>query len=266
MSNIYSTNLLKNIEPLRSQIINHPLYQEIKDLKDVAEFMCFHVFAVWDFMSLLKALQRELTCVTIPWYPKGDAETRFLINEIVAGEESDVDENGKRISHFELYLEAMQQIGAETAGIERFLESLVKTSDVRSQIAGSSIPTAARSFTNFTFRIIEENKPHVLAAVFTFGREDLIPDMFLSLVGDLESRFPDKISILKYYLHRHIEIDGDEHSHLALSMTEKLCGEDEIKWQEAENAVISALESRIHLWNGVLERIRSTKNRAASTE
>ena len=266
MSNIYSTNLLKNIEPLRTQIINHPLYHEISDLKDVAEFMRFHVFAVWDFMSLLKALQRELTCVTIPWYPKGDAETRFLINEIVAGEESDVDENGKRISHFELYLEAMQQIGAETAEIESFLESLVKTSDVRIQIAKSNIPTAAKSFTDFTFRIIGENKPHVLAAVFTFGREDLIPDMFTSLVGDLDQRFPDKISILKYYLHRHIEIDGDEHSHLALSMTEKLCDEDKTKWQEAEIAVIGALESRIDLWNGVLERICSTQSRAASTE
>ena len=264
MLNIYSTNLLKNIEPLRAQIINHPLYHEISDLKDIAEFMRFHVFAVWDFMSLLKALQRELTCVEVPWYPKGDAETRFLINEIVAGEESDIDEDGRRVSHFELYLEAMKLIGAETNEIEQFLESLKHTSDIRKQIAASNVPPAAKSFMDYTFRIIGENKPHTLAAVFTFGREDLIPDMFTSLVGDLDERFPGKISILKYYLNRHIEIDGDEHSQLALSMTEKLCGENETKWQEAENAVISALESRVALWNGVLENIRRHQTKATS--
>lgn len=210
MPNRHAENLLHNVEPLRNKIVNHPFYAEIKDLKDVSEFMRFHAFAVWDFMSLLKALQRELTCVELPWYPKGDAETRFLINEIVAGEESDIDEQGRRISHFELYLEAMRQVGAETDEIESFLESLKQAGDVCDAIRDSEIPAAAKSFTDYTFRIIAENKPHILAAVFTFGREDLIPDMFTTLIGDLDEHFPGKLSILKYYLNRHIEIDGDE--------------------------------------------------------
>ena len=79
------------IEPLRQEIINHKVYAEIKDLEDLKIFMNFHVYAVWDFMSLLKSLQNNLTCTSVPWFPVGNTKTRHLINEIVVGEESDVD-------------------------------------------------------------------------------------------------------------------------------------------------------------------------------
>jgi hypothetical protein len=90
----------KSIAPLREEIINHPVYSSIKDIDDLRVFMEFHVYAVWDFMSLLKTLQNNLTCTTVPWFPKGSADTRHLINEIVVGEESDIDLNGIRKSHF----------------------------------------------------------------------------------------------------------------------------------------------------------------------
>src|SRR3978361_640219 len=111
----------KEIEPLRQQIINHKVYAAINSIEDLQIFMQFHVFAVWDFMSLLKGLQNNLTCTSVPWFPKGDADTRYLINEIVVGEESDVDGFGNRKSHFELYLEAMQQCGADITSIEKFI-------------------------------------------------------------------------------------------------------------------------------------------------
>ncbi|MEY5131442.1 MAG: hypothetical protein RL734_1509, partial [Bacteroidota bacterium] len=93
-----------DIESLREQLINHDLYTSMKTGDDLRRFMETHVFAVWDFMSLLKALQKNLTCVDLPWMPKGDPEIRQLINEIVLGEESDIDEDGVIMSHFEMYL------------------------------------------------------------------------------------------------------------------------------------------------------------------
>jgi pyrroloquinoline quinone (PQQ) biosynthesis protein C len=111
-----------------------------------------------------------------------------------------------------------------------------------------------QDFVNHTFAVIDSNKPHVQAAVFTFGREDLIPDMFHSIVQDLHQKFPDQVSTFKYYLERHIEVDGDLHSHLALEMTERLCN-TESDWEEAMEAVMLSLESRIGLWDGVFEAI-----------
>ena len=72
----------RTIEPLRQEIINHKVYSAIKDIDDLKVFMQFHVYAVWDFMSLLKTLQGNLTCTSVPWFPKGTADTRYLINEI----------------------------------------------------------------------------------------------------------------------------------------------------------------------------------------
>ncbi|MFN6380510.1 MAG: DUF3050 domain-containing protein [Flavobacteriales bacterium] len=241
------------IAAVREDIIKHPVYADIKTLEDVQRFMEVHVFAVWDFMSLLKVLQRELTCVSLPWVPTGDAETRQLINEIVLGEESDVDQDGAIMSHFEMYLQAMKQAGANTEVIESFIANIRNGVSVYEALNLANVSDGARAFVRFTFDVIESNKPHVHAAVFTFGREDLIPGMFVSLVNDLNERFPNHISKFKYYLDRHIEVDGDHHSHLALRMTELLCGDDAAKWEEAKNAVVKALEMRNNLWNQVMQ-------------
>ena len=200
---------------LRQQIVNHKVYSMIEDIDDLKIFMQYHIYAVWDFMSLLKALQNNLTCTTIPWFPKGSADTRNLINEIVVGEESDVDSFGVRKSHFELYLDAMHQCNADTSKIDRFIDELKQSGDFNSAYEASDAPDEARDFVDFTFQIIDSEKAYLQAAIFTFGREDLIPGMFVTLVNDIHNNFPDSISIFKYYLERHIEVDGDHHSHLA---------------------------------------------------
>jgi len=247
----------KTIAPVREKIVQHPLYHRIQQIDDIRVFMQYHVFAVWDFMSLLKSLQQQLTCTAIPWVPRGNAATRFLINEIVTGEESDITPDGFRLSHFELYLGAMEQVSADTLPMQQCLQQLQSGQRITDVLQSASIPPAAREFIQHTFHLIFNAPAHVQAAVFTFGREDLIPDMFLALVNDLDRQFPGQISLFKYYLERHIEVDGDHHSHLGMQMVEELCGTDTVKWQEAALAAKTALEKRVLLWNGILQDIKS---------
>lgn len=252
--------LLKQaVEPLKQQLTRHRVYGQITDIADLHVFMQHHIFAVWDFMSLLKVLQRSLTCVTLPWIPKGNANTRYLINEIVAGEESDVDEAGNRTSHFELYLQAMEQAGCSTQQIGDLLKALETGSTVAQALEACNAPEAVAGFVGNTFRVVDSGKDHVQAAVFTFGREDLIPGMFITFVQALHQQTPEKIGIFKYYLERHIEVDGDHHSILAGEMTESLCGDDPRYWEEATAAVKEALQSRIRLWDAIADAIAKNK-------
>lgn len=239
------------IEPLRAAISGHQLYHRISGPLEVQLFMQYHVYAVWDFMSLLKSLQNALTCTRVPWVPVGTAETRYLINEIVCGEESDVDPEGRRMSHFEMYLAAMEQAGASTFEIHAVVDELKSGSSPVSALRKVGAPSAAVDFVDYTFQVIAGEQPHVMASVFTFGREDLIPRMFFGLVRDLGQRFPDRFALFQYYLQRHIEVDGDHHSLLAIEMVQQLCGDDNVKWHEAESAAIRSLECRLKLWDAI---------------
>ena len=240
------------IEPSRAQLLQHPVYHQIQTLAELQKFAEVHVFAVWDFMSLLKSLQQKLTCVQTPWVPVGSANSRYLINEIVLGEESDVDEFDNRISHFELYQQAMRQMGASTKSINNLIQTIQNGTTIEDAIRQIDCAGTIKDFLCFTFKIVNHAPAHVQAAVFTFGREDLIPDMFTRLLEKLVAETPEKVSIFKYYIERHIEVDGGHHSHLALEMVAELCGEDTTKWKEAETASIEALQVRAKLWDAVI--------------
>ena len=235
------------IQPYKNQIVNHDLYKRLNNLPDIATLMEYHVYAVWDFMSLLKALQSILTCTSSPWKPVGDSKIRRLINSIVLEEESDVDADGNPASHFEMYLEAMKQCGAKTKPIEIFI-STVTSNNI------PSVNDGVDSFLKKTFDVIDSRSAHKIAAAFTFGREDLIPDMFTSIVEQYNTN--NKLDKFLYYLERHIELDGGEHGPLALQLICDLCGDDEVKWKEVENTAIDCLIARKELWDVVLSQLR----------
>jgi hypothetical protein len=243
--------LMDQLAPFKKQLIEHPIYQNIDCVSDLRCFMESHVYAVWDFMSLVKKLQLDLTTTTLPWQPPENITAARLINEIVWGEESDLDKNGKPFSHFEMYLNAMNQINAKTDGIEDILNRLKSGENIFNIIDQTNLPCYIKDFLHFTFEIIEESKTHKIAAVFTFGREDLIPDMFISMIKKMNRDNDHKIDQIIYYFERHIEVDGDEHGPMALEMIKNLCGRDPIKWNEAINASQEALQKRIALWDGI---------------
>jgi hypothetical protein len=245
-----------SIASYKTQLLNHPLYKNIKTVEQLNLFLEHHVYAVWDFMSLLKSLQNKLTCTSIPWVPVGSPDTRYLINEIVVAEETDISIDGTRQSHFEMYLEAMKATKANTTPINDLLDTIDSTKNVFTAITNSNLPKGVRTFLNFTLNVAFYSKPHEIAAAFTFGREDLIPKMFTEILKELQTNFPEKdFSKLVYYFERHIELDADEHGPMAMQMIKELCGNDSKKWKEVEVTSIEALQKRILLWDSINDHI-----------
>lgn len=254
----------KSIQPQKDLLLQHPLYKKVKTLKDLQTFLENHVYAVWDFMSLLKALQAKLTCTTTPWYPTTNPQTRYLINEIVLAEESDLTIDGRRLSHYEIYMEAMEDCGANTAQINLFLSEINSLKNIFVAIKTSHLHPKIKDFLNFTFNVIEHGQAHEIAAAFTFGREDLIPKMFTSIIKSFQENLPNTdLSKLIYYFERHIELDADEHGPMAMQMIDELCENDPQKWKEVEEVSILSLEKRIGLWDAIEEHINE-KNLAIS--
>ena len=242
--------LLNETQALRQELCNHTVYASFRNLQDVKHFMQYHVFAVWDFMSLVKSLQDHFCGTRTPWTPPSNSKIARFINEIVLVEESDVMPNGQTISHFEMYLMAMEEVGADTNPILSFLDVVShKEESIGKLIHEQDIDQAVLDFLSTTFTTIESGKMHCIAASFAFGREDIIPDMFMKVVSGLDKTIP--IPAFKYYLERHIELDGDEHGPMALEMMNAICGNDESKWHEATQAVKEALQARINLWTRI---------------
>jgi Protein of unknown function (DUF3050) len=244
--------LEEQIAQARGTVVKHPLYAALTSQPAIRTFMEHHVFAVWDFMSLLKSLQRTLTCVDVPWVPSGPTGSRHLINDIVLVEESD-ELRGGYISHFELYLDGMTEAGADTSVMDAFIDRLRARRPVLAALDEVKVPAPAAEFVRLTWDFIENAPVHAQAAAFAFGREDLIPDMFEQVVhvnervGSLDT-FVD-------YLSRHIQVDSEEHTPMAMQMLADLCGEDPVKWAECAETINLALAARARLWDGILAAI-----------
>jgi len=250
-------HIQKEITSLREELKSHRLYQQLQTIEDIKIFTKDHVFAVWDFMSLLKTLQRELTCVSVPWVPRKKGKLTQFINEITLAEESDVDLSGESKSHFEMYLDAMRHMGSDTHKIEVFLSKIHQNSSIEEALDFAEVPEAIKNFVKVTFKTIYSNDAHKVAAAFTFGREDLIPDMFIEIIHQTHEQ--ESFKDFLYYLNRHVELDGDSHGPLSLDMIVELCGDDQQKWSEVLVTAKEALEVRISLWDYIADNISKHK-------
>jgi hypothetical protein len=257
-------HIQKAIEPLRQALLNHAVYGQIQNIAELNIFMEHHIFAVWDFMSLLKALQRELTCVEVPWVPKGSPVVRKLINEIVLRVETGPDQDGQPASHYEVYLDAMEDSGADYSAVKDLIREISFGKTVTQALASLSIPDPVKNFVQFSFDTIARSKVHEIASLFTFGREHLIPDHFSSVVEDLEEQPPYQVDGLLYYLGRPLEVAAGEYHPMAMQMIAELCGEDDTKWEECRVAAILALEHRMALWDEVVACIHQKRQEQGS--
>lgn len=198
-----------------------------------------HVYVVWDFMCLLHNLKRlsyEGSSGYLWQRPsKMSYDSLRLLNEIILEEETDQLPDQSYSSHLDLYLQAMREVGANTIPFETFL----RTKDF------NMIPEPSKSFVRTTFSFIDTNKAHILASAFTYGRELIIPDMFIKLLDQLDLDAP----LFRYYLSRHIHLDREEHGPKALRLLDELVDNNPIRRKEVEETRIKSIEARNKLWN-----------------
>ncbi|ROM39996.1 mangotoxin biosynthesis-involved protein MgoB [Pseudomonas poae] len=238
------------LEQKRLQLCSHPLFMEITSINKLQTFMEHHVFAVWDFMTLTKRLQQDLTCTGIPWLPPSDPHAARLINEIVLGEESDEHPTRGYCSHFELYLDAMAEVGASTLAITHFIGLQHQGVEASAALQAVTAPLGVARFVDSTLQIALNAPTHCVAAAFLHGRESVIPSMFkrISCGNDLIER---EAPTFHHYLNRHIEMDSQGHGPAAHRLLQRLIDAEPTRQRQADSTAISAMENRILFWNDV---------------
>ncbi len=244
------------VEEARKRLVAHPLYGRLRSFDDAKVFSQFHVFAVWDFFSLLKRLQREVTCVDVPWTPRGMSDHARFILDIVIAEESDEAIDSGYISHFELYLSAMEEIGADQSAINSYLSMLRAEADPLDALRLIDVPSFVCDFVTNTLTVALTGEPHEVAASFCHGRENLLPDVLTGVQVSLGPEL-DRAPILKHYLERHITLDHDEHGPLASRLLDVLCGGDPGRIEQANRVGVEAIQARERLWDGILVELES---------
>jgi len=247
---------------LRAALLDHPIYADVVSVADLRRFMEDHVFAVWDFMSLLKRLQQDVTCTRVPWFPAADPRAARLINDIVIGEETDVDPDGSYVSHLDLYLRAMGDVGASTLQFDRFCSLARVGVPVEAALARIGVPPHVQTFVRHTMALANSGTTIEVLAAFFYGREDIIPEMFRRLVRTLngEKSGDDRLRHFIYYIDRHIELDGDSHGPKGQELLEGLVKNSPHGTERALRAACSSIKARIDFWDGALSKLRSSRN------
>ncbi len=246
---------LETINELQQQLNHHPIYSSVQNMEDLRQFMAHHVFSVWDFMSLVKYLQNTVAPTEIPWVPRNSAAVRRFINSLVLEEESDegIPQAPNAVyytSHFELYCQTMQELGADPKPVLQFVDIAV-TQGIEVALDSEYILEPSRHFTRTTFDLIATDKPHVVAAALALGREHVIPNMFRALLAKMQIT-QTQAPAFHFYLNRHIHLDEDFHAPLSLQLLNELCGGERHKLQEAEQAAQQAITARLRFWDEVL--------------
>lgn len=241
------------IAPLRASLLDHPIYAAVDSLERLRVFVADHVFAVWDFMALVKRLQRDLTCVEVLWAPPSDPFLARFINEVVLVEESDALPGGPT-SHVELYRRAMDEVTADASAFDTYLTCLRRGVRPREALTTAEAPPHVRSFVEATLHVAEHGSTVEVLAAFLFGREDVIPDMFRRLLVRWHGVDTPAFAL---YLERHVTIDGEAHGPLARSALERLltASGGQASVEQAVAAATQAIQARMSLWNGVHEAV-----------
>lgn len=251
-------NYDNDLGSLRAALLDHPLYAGVTSVADLRRFMEDHVFAVWDFMSLLKRLQQDMTCTRVPWFPAENSRAARLINDIVIGEETDADPDGAYVSHLELYLRAMGDVGASTSEFDAFCSQAKIGIPVEIALTRICVPSHVKAFVAHTMMLVNSATTEEVLSAFFYGREDIIPEMFRRLLKPLNDaeHSDQRLRNFIYYIDRHIELDGDSHGPMGRELLEGLVANSPDRAERALRAACSSIKARIEFWDGTLTKLR----------
>jgi len=208
--------------PLLRRLKEHRLCTEVQELDDVKRFLEMHVFAVWDFMSLLKALQMQVTLATAdsPWAPARRQKIARLINETVAIYESDVNERGERQSNFSMYLDAMTALGAHTNRMKKCMNIVNHGAGLDKAMAFSGAPKGAADYVRGTFSLVDPKGLHKVAASLAFGRvKTVLFERILEIVSNSPNASDEAKSKLRHYMNRQAELYTKYYRYVHLFIT-----------------------------------------------
>lgn len=255
---VQESKLTEEIRRATLVLNNHPLYSSVRTMEDVRTYMYFQVWCVWDFMALLKSLQKRLLVDDIAWLPPKDGNIGAYLYEILLTEETDITDSGSgHRSHFETYVMAMEQAGADTGPINRFIEGLRQGKSLEESLYQSDIPQHALTFVQNTLKHAKSDM-HESVSVFCLSREGIIPGMFMTLLSNFS--LENDLSIFRWYLRRHIDVDSDSHGPLSVKLFNVVVGNDSVKLKEALEAALDALNARQKFLDAILNKLKIKSN------
>ena len=258
---VYSNVICRSTSALHEKLMDrsllmkhHKVFELVTNIASLRAFMQWHVFAVWDFMTLVKRLQHEYTTVRLPWCPPKRPQAARLINEIVLGEESDLTPQGNHCSHFELYMAAMEDVGSSTSRVRQFVHFMDEGMPLEDVMRATELPHPVCEFVKSTIDVALYGTTEEVLGSFLYGREDAIPEMFQDLLTSWKLN-PGDAPIFTFYLQRHIQLDANSHAPAIRKIVEEQIGGEERLLERFYNSALDAVERRIQLWDSLAEKL-----------
>lgn len=240
-----------------SELAQHPVLEAVSSEAALRVFMRSHVYTVWTHISLVKRLQHELSNMAVPWVPPRSRLAARLINELVTGVECDLDTDGMPISHYELYLDAMTDVTADSQSVRRFVQLVDdgSASALDKAFDAASTPQHVRAYVRHALRVARQGSLAQVLGCFLHGRDISLQQSITRLLAEWTRTSP-ALPRLAYYLERHSQLECGRHADRLQRVVQEL---DSTSPRFADDVLASARESlgtRIRFWDGVLAEIR----------
>ena len=234
---------------------DHSVYSRLTTLPAFQKFMTYQVWCVWDFMCLAKSVQIGIGCYSVPWIPPKNPSLVSLMGEIIRGEESDVGPGGEEASHFEIFIQAMDECGAESTKIKAFIDHVGAGTEVLSAMRAVDAPPAAQAFVSQTLAFCSSSIAARIGA-FSLGREELVPRMLSTLINRLDPS-QKRFKTFDWYLRRHISLDATNHAPKIAEIFRQFVGSDPALREEGLEAGLAAIRARCTYLDALEEQILS---------